>query len=229
MNKFGVSSILFQGDSITDGNRGRNDDLNHILGHGYVFLLAAELGLQAAGQAPHMVNRGCSGNRIADLYGRWEEDALSLHPDLISLLIGVNDVHAFVNGKQDLVQDRFVRTYRRLIEDTQELLASTAIVICEPFLLPAGQVGQAWQAWHSEMSRKQEQIRKIADEYDLDYIDLQQSFIDACELAPAAYWLWDGIHPTPAGHALIKNRWMDFYSKRFMSDSGISVGGQAYE
>lgn len=117
MNKFGISSILFQGDSITDGNRGRNDDLNHILGHGYVFLLAAELGLQAAGQAPHMVNRGCSGNRVADLYGRWEEDALSLHPDLISLLIGVNDVHAYVNGKQDLIQDRFVRTYRRLIEE----------------------------------------------------------------------------------------------------------------
>jgi lysophospholipase L1-like esterase len=225
MNKFRVSSILFQGDSITDGNRGRNDDLNHILGHGYVFLLAAELGLQAAGQAPHMVNRGCSGNRIADLYGRWEEDALSLHPDLISLLIGVNDVHAYVNGKQNLVQDRFVRTYRRLIEDTQELLPSTAIVICEPFLLPTGHVGQDWQAWHSEMSRKQEQIRKLTDEYGLDYIDLQISFTDACELAPAAYWLWDGIHPTPAGHALIKNRWMDFYSKRFMSDSGISEGG----
>lgn len=229
MNKFGASSILFQGDSITDGNRGRNDDLNHILGHGYVFLLAAELGLQAAGQAPHIINRGCSGNRITDLYGRWEEDALSLHPDLISLLIGVNDVHAYVNGKQDLVQDRFVRTYRRLIEDTQELLPSTAIVICEPFLLPAGHVGQDWQTWHSEMSRRQEQIRKITHEYALDYIDLQQSFTDACELAPAANWLWDGIHPTPAGHALIKNRWMDFYSKRFMSDSGISGGGQACE
>lgn len=90
--------ILFQGDSITDGNWGRNLDPNHILGHGYVYIIAAQLGSQYAESQPYFMNRGVSGNRVSDVYARWNEDAISLQPDLISLLVGVNDVHSIITG-----------------------------------------------------------------------------------------------------------------------------------
>lgn len=211
-------TILFQGDSITDGNRGRSDDPNHLWGHGYVFLIASEIGLKAAnkgaaGQAPVIINRGISGNRVSDLYGRWEEDALTHQPDLISIMAGVNDVHEWVNSRQDRLRDRFVRTYRRLIEDTLEMLPSAKIVLCEPFLLPVGYVKDEWEAWHSEMRRKQEQVAQLAEECKLDFTPLQRCFDEACEQAPPEYWLWDGIHPTPAGHAIVAKQWLEFYSR----------------
>lgn len=90
--------ILFQGDSITDGNWGRNLDPNHILGHGYVYIIAAQLGSQYAESQPYFMNRGVSGNRVSDVYARWNEDAISLQPDLISLLVGVNDAHSIISG-----------------------------------------------------------------------------------------------------------------------------------
>ncbi|MCZ8521644.1 SGNH/GDSL hydrolase family protein [Paenibacillus caseinilyticus] len=221
-----MRTVLFQGDSITDGGRGRSEDLNHILGHGYVYLIAAELGLRTPARAPHMINRGVSGNRAADLYARWEEDALLLQPDLISLLVGVNDAGAQVSRGRDGGPDRFGRTCRRLIEDTGEFLPDSTLVICEPFLLPAGRAALEWQVWDTQMKRKQEELRKLAEEYSLGYIPLQQSFTDACELAPAAFWLWDGIHPTAAGHALLKNRWLEYYDAQLVPGSGGSDEGR---
>src|SRR3954463_6527239 len=83
--------ILFQGDSITDGNRGRNADPNHILGHGYVFLIAARHGAEFPAKKLDFINRGVSGDTVSDLERRWQKDALDLKPDILSILIGVND------------------------------------------------------------------------------------------------------------------------------------------
>ena len=94
--------ILFQGDSITDGARGRNDDLNHILGHGYAYIIASKLGYELAENRPLFLNRGISGNRVSDLYARWNEDTFSLKPDLISILIGVNDAWRIVDGEPEV-------------------------------------------------------------------------------------------------------------------------------
>src|SRR3954465_6595950 len=82
--------ILFQGDSITDGNRGRSSDPNHILGHGYVFIIAAKYGATLAALNLDFINRGSSGNTVRELQKRWEKDTLELKPDVLSILIGVN-------------------------------------------------------------------------------------------------------------------------------------------
>ena len=82
---------MFQGDSITDGNRGRSADPNHILGHGYVFIIAAKYGAAFPEAKLDFMNRGVSGNTVLDLEKRWQKDALDLKPDLLSILIGVND------------------------------------------------------------------------------------------------------------------------------------------
>ena len=114
------TTILFQGDSITDGNWGRNQDPNHILGHGYVYLIAAQLGLEFAQSQPLFINRGVSGNRVSDLYARWNEDAFSLKPDLISILAGVNDAGRIIQGQPEGATDRFERIYRQLLSETRK-------------------------------------------------------------------------------------------------------------
>ena len=83
--------ILFQGDSITDGNRGRSADPNHILGHGYAFIIAAKYGAAFAPLNLEFINRGVSGNTVPDLQKRWTADTLELKPDVLSVLIGIND------------------------------------------------------------------------------------------------------------------------------------------
>lgn len=96
--------ILFQGDSITDGNRGRNADPNHILGHGYQFIIAARYGADFAERNLVFLNRGISGNKVSDLARRWTPDTLELRPDLLSILIGVNDLGAGVSASARTVQ-----------------------------------------------------------------------------------------------------------------------------
>src|SRR5258708_37951134 len=83
--------ILFQGDSITDGNRGRSADPNHILGHGYAFIIAAKYGAALAPLNLEFMNRGVSGNTVLELQKRWPADTLELKPDVLSVLIVISD------------------------------------------------------------------------------------------------------------------------------------------
>jgi len=91
--------FLFQGDSITDGNRGRNADPNHIMGHGYAFAIASRVGADFPAAGYSFYNRGISGNRIPDLQNRWQTDTLDIRPDVLSILIGINDTAASVENK----------------------------------------------------------------------------------------------------------------------------------
>ncbi|WJH32798.1 SGNH/GDSL hydrolase family protein [Paenibacillus sp. CC-CFT747] len=200
--------VLFQGDSITDGNRGRSQDLNHILGHGYVFLLASRLGCELAEETPLFVNRGISGNRVSDLYARWNEDAISLKPDLLSILIGVNDAARILRGEPGGATDRFERAYRVLLEETKEVLPHTSLVLCEPFLVKTDATADRWEEWRSLMASYQQTVRELADRCGALFVPFQETFDEACGRAPAEYWVWDGVHPTAAGHHLMAEQWL---------------------
>lgn len=208
MNANSGMTILFQGDSITDGGRGRNEDLNHILGHGYAYIIAAHLGHELAEKRPHFINRGISGNRVSDLYARWNEDAISLRPDLISILIGVNDAWRLMSGLPSGVTDRFERAYRHLLDETKEVLPQTKLVLCEPFILRTGAVADRWDEWRTQLNAYSETVRGLAEEYQAVFVPLQASFDQAASRTDAAYWLWDGVHPTAAGHDLIAREWL---------------------
>jgi lysophospholipase L1-like esterase len=90
------STILFIGDSITDGDRSRTGDINHSLGDTYVRLIAARYGFDHPGDSVEFINRGINGHRITDLAPRWEEDCLKLQPDLLTVFVGVNDAASVV-------------------------------------------------------------------------------------------------------------------------------------
>ena len=105
--------VLFQGDSITDGNRGRSADPNHILGHGYAFIIAARQGAAFPEAKIDFMNRGVSGNTVLDLEKRWPKDTLEQKPDVLSILIGVND------HSRSIPFDQYEQTYDRIITDAQ--------------------------------------------------------------------------------------------------------------
>ncbi len=141
------SRILFQGDSITDGNRGRGPDPNHILGHGYAFLIAARFGGHFPELELDFMNRGVSGNTAPDLEKRWRQDTLELKPDLLSVLIGVNDLG------HGLPLDQFEPTYDRLLGEAKAANPAIRLVLCEPFGLPTGKRKETWISWSEGLRR----------------------------------------------------------------------------
>ncbi|MCC5808100.1 MAG: SGNH/GDSL hydrolase family protein [Opitutales bacterium] len=201
------SVVLFQGDSITDCWRNRGQEApNTGLGGGYAARVAGDLLDARPGLGLRFYNRGISGNRVVDLYARWRMDAVNLRPDLISILIGVNDTwHGF---KQDngVEVPRYAQVYRMLLDYTRECLPNVGLVLMEPFVLPVGEVEAAWV---DEMQARREAVRKIAEDYGAVFVPLQEPLEDAARRGGGpVHWLSDGVHPTPAGHALIAREWL---------------------
>lgn len=199
--------LLFQGDSITDAGRNKEEfaPANKGLGIGYAHLTAAELLASEPGKDWQIYNRGISGNRVVDLYARWKIDTLNLRPDILSILIGVNDTW-HEKAKQNGVEvPRYDKIYRMLMDWTVSELPETKIILLEPFVLLTGAVEEDWI---DEINARREVVKKIAEDYNTLFLPLQSMFDEACEKAPMEYWLGDGVHPTAAGHNLISKAWI---------------------
>ncbi len=203
-----MKTILFQGDSITDAGRSREDNDN--LGLGYPTLVKAELGYDDPG-AYQFYNRGISGNRVVDLYARIKVDFINLKPDVISILIGVNDVWHELGNQNGVEAEKYERIYSMLIEEIQDALPQTRIMILEPFVLKASATEGAWDYFSAEVSKRAEKARLVAEKYHLTFIPLQEKFHKATNLCPPNYWLRDGVHPTTMGHELIKRAWIEAF------------------
>jgi lysophospholipase L1-like esterase len=186
--------ILFQGDSITDGNRGRSADPNHILGHGYVFIIAAKYGAAFPELKLDFVNRGVSGNTVLDLEKRWEKDTLEQKPDVLSILIGVND-----EGR-GVALDQYEQVYDRLITQAKSANPKLKLVLCAPFVKPTGKISEG-------IRKRQEIVAKLAQKHGAALVQFQPVFDEAAKRAPADYWIWDNVHPTYRGHQLMADEW----------------------
>lgn len=203
--------ILFQGDSITDADRSREDSTR--LGRGYPLLVEAALGLEEPDKH-EFINRGISGNRIVDLYARIKCDIINLKPDVMSILIGVNDVwHDIGESPNGVSADKFFKIYSMLIEEIKEALPSIKIMILEPFVLEACSTTEHWEFFKTEVSKRAEASRKIAERYSLPFIPLQAGFDELAKKAPNSYWLGDGVHPTAKGHEFIKSQWLKAFKE----------------
>ncbi|WP_221391186.1 SGNH/GDSL hydrolase family protein [Dyadobacter sp. NIV53] len=202
-------TILFQGDSITDGNRTRNEDWNHVMGHGYAYSVASKLWYEHPSKGFHFLNRGISGNRITDLAARWQTDTLDLNPNWLSILVGVNDTEAAIKGNTASTAEQFENDYRALLKQTQEKLSQVRFILCEPFVLPVGRVKDKLEMYQSEVGKRQEIVKRLAIEFNAIHVPFQAAFNEALTQAPADYWIWDGIHPMPAGHELMARLWIE--------------------
>lgn len=199
-------TILFQGDSITDCGRARDAAVpNTGLGSGYAILAASRMLHDMPQKNLQFWNRGISGNRVVDLYARWKIDALNLKPDLISVLIGVNDTwHEFASGNGVEVE-RYEEIYSMLLSWTVKKLPRTEIILMEPFVLQCGAVGKEWPA---EIDQRRKIVKKLASGFNATFLPLQALFNAAAVKNNPEYWLRDGVHPTCAGHTLIADNWV---------------------
>ena len=199
--------IVFQGDSITDVGRSRDEAVpaNEGMGAGYPFLVSSYLRCHEPAKNWQVFNRGISGNRVVDLYARWKIDALNLKPDILSILIGVNDTwHEFARSNGVEVP-RYEKIYRMLLEWTREVLPKVHLVLLEPYVQASEIVTGAWIA---EMDQRRAIVKRLAEEFDALFIPTQSLLDAALKKAPSNYWLRDGVHPTSAGHQLIAEAWL---------------------
>lgn len=205
-----MQTILFQGDSITDGGRSR--DNNNNLGVGYPTLVKGELGYDNPGQYT-FYNRGISGNRIVDLYARIKADFINLKPDYLSILVGVNDVWHEYGRQNGVSAEKYFKIYSMLIEEIKETLPETQIMILEPFVLKGSGTEENFDEFQAEVRKRAEKAKEIAEKYNLSFIALQDKFDEASKKASSEYWLIDGVHPTAMGHELIKRSWIKEFKK----------------
>ncbi|AIQ29255.1 MULTISPECIES: SGNH/GDSL hydrolase family protein [Paenibacillus] len=194
--------ILFQGDSITDCGRNYADASS--LGVGYALMAGARLGLQYPEKNLTFINRGISGNRAVDLQERWDRDCLELKPTWVSIYIGVNDTWRWFDSGQETTAAEFEASYRDLIERTKQSL-DAKLVLVEPFVLP---VPEDRKGWRKDLDPKIHVVRELAREYGAVLVPLDGLFAAASVKAEPAFWAGDGVHPSPAGHALIAEAWM---------------------
>jgi lysophospholipase L1-like esterase len=196
-------SLVFVGDSITDA--GRREAGRAPLGSGYVAEIAARL---AEASVPahradwRIANVGISGNRVRDLLARWDDDVETLQPDVLSVLIGINDVWRRFSDDDPTTAEAFEHTYRGLLANRPD---DRLLVLCEPFLIP---VQREQDAWHDDLDGKRDVARRLATEFDAVFVPFHDLMTaDALELG-AATLTTDGVHLTPAGHARLAEHWL---------------------
>ena len=202
-------TILFQGDSITDVGRNRKEmSYNNAgaLGSGYAMLAAARLLLSHAHLDLKIYNRGISGNKVYQLAERWDEDCIDMKPDVVSILIGVNDIWHKLNGNYDGSVEIYRRDYIALLERTRKALPDVNLIIGEPFGVRG--VKAVDDKWYPEFYEYQKAAGEIALQFDARFIPYQAVYDEAQLRAPAAYWTPDGVHASLAGAALMAEAWL---------------------
>ena len=202
-------TVLFQGDSITDSGRSRetaatpNDQ--KALGSGYAWLAGVELLVDRPADGLKVFNRGISGNKVFQLAERWQADCLDLKPNVLSILIGVNDFWHTLDGKYQGTVDVYERDYQALLERTRKALPAVKLVICEPFVLRYGAVNEKW---FPQFDGYQAAARRVAEAFHATFVPFQAIFDQAVKYAPAEEWTRDGVHPSEAGASLMAHAWL---------------------
>ncbi len=187
--------VLFQGDSVTDAGRDRSNP--HDMGEGYPRYAAAMIQDSYPDTSFEFINLGISGNRTADLVVRLRRDFIDIQPDIVSLLIGINDVwHRVLHGVVT-TDEAFERNLRTVLEGIHRETPAKILLI-QPFLLRGGEEN----GFREELCRKQAICRRLADEYADAYLEMEARFGEQDKETLALYSR-DGIHPTQDGAAFI--------------------------
>ncbi|ACU85767.1 lysophospholipase L1-like esterase [Brachybacterium faecium DSM 4810] len=195
-------TLLFIGDSITDA--GRREDPEQ-LGHGYVRLLAEHFA--AHEPTATVINRGISGDKVADLEARFGPDCLDLAPDLVTVYVGVNDSwHRFTRGEH-VPDEAFEQGYRHLLDQLAARVPSAPVAMILPFV---ADIDEQAARIHTDLDGKVAIIRRLAAEGGHRLVDLEEVLERALAAGHAPeHVAADGVHPTPAGHRLIADAWLD--------------------
>lgn len=227
--------VLFSGDSITDGNRGKCMDCNHIMGHGYQYIVAGRLALDNAENMPKFINKGYSGENAYDLLRKWQEDVIDNKPTVLSILVGANDAGYgyFHNLTPEGAKDRYETNLRAILEKTRNELGDIKIILCEPFYFPLDKSDYSYKnsphpdgveapfkrpdsndsedsvAYREAATVKiRAAAKKLAEEFDCIFVPLYDKIKENAARSRIEYFVWDGTHPSVAGHMIIAEEWL---------------------
>lgn len=206
-----MKKIVFFGDSITDAGRLRDKNTNDVrrFGNGYVFLIEAELAKQYPTEY-QIVNMGVSGDRIVDLYARVREDVYVENPDILSILVGVNDIWHELHRENGVEEDRFDRFYRLMLDEALKKFPNLKIVLIEPFVLKGFATEEKYEGFLN-VKNYAKIVRKIASDYNIPFIETQKTFDVFAEKYGDQYLVVDGVHPDIGGCSLLKDLWLETF------------------
>ena len=204
-------TILFQGDSITDA--GRSYDLEGPdLGQGYPYFVATELTAKYPEMGLRFYNRGISGNRVNDLLERWDRDCIALKPDLVSIMIGINNTWRRYDSNDPTSTEDFYDQYKELLTRTRKELPDAEILIIEPYLVHLDEDDpSSWRYrnnWREDIDPKIHAVRKLAREFDTTFMPLDSLLYAASTHVDPSTWTEDGVHPNAFGAAFIAQEWI---------------------
>ena len=231
--------VLFSGDSITDGNRGKSMDCNHIMGHGYQYIVASRLALDNAADMPKFINKGYSGENAEGLLEKWQADVIDNRPTLLSILVGVNDggYGYFAKITPEKAKDRHETNLRQILEKTRKELGDIKIILMEPFYFPLDKSDYSYKltphpdgvegpfkrpdsndpedsvAYRDATNKLiRAATKKLAEEFGCIFVPLYDKIKEHAEKSRMEYFIWDGTHPSIAGHMLIAEEWLKAYA-----------------
>jgi acyl-CoA thioesterase-1 len=199
------SIILFQGDSITEWGRNHQDYSS--LGSGYAMMAAGYFNVMHPELNVKFLNRGIGGNKSGDLVNRWQKDCIDLKPDVVSILVGINDTWRRYDSNEVTTVEEYRENYHYLLSEIKNKLNSK-IVICEPFLLPVTEEQKKY--WLEDLEPKIRVVKELSKEFNASYIPFNEKFKEASTKNNNEFWVLDGVHPTFSGHALMSKLWLQF-------------------
>jgi len=199
-------TILFTGDSITD--MGRLEPAYRPFGCGYVHFVANLLLAKYPQRNLNIVNTGISGNTIRDLQARWQKDCIKYKPDILSVLIGVNDLwrqHAEPEYLPYAVYpDEYELTYRLLLSQAKEQ-CNCQLVLMEPFMFCGDKENQMFKGLRTYIKI----VHKLAKEFDAVIVPLQSRIDEQMKQVTPDKWSADMVHPCVWAHAWIAQQWLE--------------------
>ncbi|WP_433513027.1 GDSL-type esterase/lipase family protein [Nonomuraea sp. CA-143628] len=208
------STVMFTGDSVTDCQRLESEDG---LGFGYPLRVAGEWGLRHPDRPVTWLNSAIAGNKVMDLEARWQADVLDARPDVVSILVGGNDVawHTYDPDGYVISTEEYAAGYDRLLAPLAE--AGVELILIETSLLPISglvEVGDAHigekerKEWRADLDPKNQVVRELARKYGAHLLAADGMFAELAATTGPEYWAADGAHPTPAGHAALAAAWL---------------------
>ena len=200
--------IVFQGDSITDAGRDKRN--YHDMGNGYPKFTSQQLRDMFPDVDFEFINQGISGNRTCQLFDRLYLDAIAFNPDIITVLIGVNDIwHRYGDGKIETTDEQIETNYRAILNRLKKQ-TNAKIVMLAPYLLDSKDVDYM----RDDLERVLTIERKLAAEFADAFVPLDELFAEAVKTQPEPlFYSNDGVHPNQNGAQFIAKHLVDTLSK----------------
>ena len=201
-----MKKIVFLGDSITDSHRLFSENG---LGDGYVYFIARELKMR--GEEVRILNRGHDGFTVQGVRRFLAKDCILQKPDVVSLLVGCNDVGLMMNTGKSLKEQEFLNNYREILKELRT--ETDAKIICAgPFIFPWPLEYQNWIPGIREVERLEGMVAK---EQNVRFLPLHEKMQQAAERYGYQKITTDGIHLTELGNQFLAKEWLKatFYCK----------------